>query len=252
MEKIEDKYNNFKNNEINHKKEIIIIKDITKSYQVGEVTVPVLRGISFSLYEGEFVVILGPSGSGKSTMLNMIGGIDSPTMGQIIYNYKDISKASEKMLTKYRKEAVGFVFQFYNLLQNLTAKENITISAELSKNPLNVDQLLQQIGMDEHKGHFPAQMSGGQQQRIAIARAIAKNPDMLLCDEPTGALDSKTSLQVLRLLKDFNTNYKKTIVIITHNIAMKEMANRVIYIRDGLLEKIEINENPIEPETIEW
>lgn len=233
-------------------KEVLLVKNIKKEYKVGEVIVPVLRGISFSLYAGEFVVILGPSGSGKSTMLNMIGGIDSPTEGQILYKENDIGKVSDKALTKYRREAIGFVFQFYNLLQNLTAKENIEISANLAKDPISVDVLIDKVGLSNHAGHFPAQMSGGQQQRVAIARALAKNPDILLCDEPTGALDSTTSVQVLRLLQDFNKTYKKTIAIITHNIAMKEMADRVIYIKDGLLEKIEHNDNPLSPDEIEW
>ena len=232
--------------------EILKINRLHKQYRVGEVTIPVLRGISCSLYEGEFVVILGPSGSGKSTMLNMIGGIDSPTEGEIIYNNKNISVASEKELTRYRSNAIGFVFQFYNLLQNLTARENIDLAANLSNDPIDTNELLDKIGMKEHAGHFPAQMSGGQQQRIAIARAIAKNPSILLCDEPTGALDSATGVQVIRLLKDFNTAYKKTIAIVTHNSAMGAIADRVFYIRDGLLEKVVENENPIQPEEVEW
>ena len=233
-------------------KEILKVNNLHKQYKVGEVIIPVLRGISCSLYEGEFIVILGPSGSGKSTMLNMIGGIDSPSEGEIIYDNKNISVASEKELTKYRSNAIGFVFQFYNLLQNLTAKENIELAANLSNAPLDVDELLDKIGMKEHSGHFPAQMSGGQQQRIAIARAIAKNPSILLCDEPTGALDSATGIQVIRLLKDFNVAYKKTIAIITHNTAMGAMADRVFYIKDGLLDKVVENKNPIPPEDIEW
>ena len=233
-------------------KEILKVNNLHKEYRVGEVTIPVLRGISCSFYEGEFIVILGPSGSGKSTMLNMVGGIDSPTEGEIIYNNKNISTASDKELTTYRSTAIGFVFQFYNLLQNLTARENIELAANLSNDPLNIDDLLDKIGMTEHAGHFPAQMSGGQQQRIAIARAIAKNPSILLCDEPTGALDSATGVQVVRLLKNFNVDYKKTIAIITHNAAMGAMADRVFYIKDGLLDKVIENKNPIQPEDVEW
>jgi len=232
--------------------EILTVNNLRKEYVVGEVTIPVLHGISFDLYEGEFVIVLGPSGSGKSTMLNMIGGIDSPTDGDIIFNNKNIGKASDKEMTQYRSDAIGFVFQFYNLLQNLTAKENIELATTLSKDSLDVDELLEKIGMSDHAGHFPAQMSGGQQQRISIARAIVKNPALLLCDEPTGALDSSTGLQVIRLLKDFNKTYKKTIVVITHNAAMGEIADRVFYIKDGLLEKVVENANPKEPEDIEW
>jgi len=232
--------------------EIITVNNLHKEYKVGEVILPVLRGISFNLYEGEFVVVLGPSGSGKSTMLNMIGGIDSPSDGEIIYNNKNISIASDKELTKYRSNAIGFVFQFYNLMQNLTARENIELAAGLSNTPLDAGDLLEKIGMAEHTGHFPTQMSGGQQQRIAIARAIVKNPSLLLCDEPTGALDSSTGLQVIRLLKDFNASYKKTIVIITHNAAIGEIADRVFHIRDGKLAKVVENENPKQPEEIEW
>ena len=233
-------------------KEILKVNNLHKRYKMGEIVIPALRGVSCSLYEGEFIVILGPSGSGKSTMLNMIGGIDSPTEGEIIYDNKNISAVSEKELTKYRSNAIGFVFQFYNLLQNLTARENIELAANLSNDPLDTDELLDKIGMKEHAGHFPAQMSGGQQQRIAIARAIAKNPSILLCDEPTGALDSTTGVQVIRLLKDFNVAYKKTVAIITHNTAMGAIADRVFHIRDGLLDKVIENNNPIQPEEVEW
>ena len=233
-------------------REIIKINNLHKRYQVGEIIIPALRGVSCSLYEGEFVVILGPSGSGKSTMLNMIGGIDHPTEGEIVYGDKNISAASEKELTKYRSSAIGFVFQFYNLLQNLTARENIELAANLSSDPLDTDELLEKIGLTDHAGHFPAQMSGGEQQRIAIARAIAKNPSILLCDEPTGALDSTTGVQVIRLLKDFNVAYKKTVAIITHNTAMGAIADRVFHIRDGLLDKVIENKNPIQPEEVVW
>lgn len=231
---------------------ILKISNLTKEYQMGEVTVHALRKISFELYQGEFVVILGPSGSGKSTILNIIGGIDKPTSGEIIYNGKDISKISDRELTNYRRGAVGFVFQFYNLIPNLTAKENILLSSELSNDSLSVTELLNMIGLSDRGDHFPSQMSGGQQQRVAIARAVAKNPNILLCDEPTGALDFVTGIQVLRLLKDFNEKYKKTVVIITHNSEIGEMGDRVLYIKDGLIDKIVENKNPIPPEEVSW
>lgn len=233
-------------------KETIAVKNLCKEYRMGEITVPVLRDVSLSIFEGELVVILGPSGSGKSTLLNMIGGIDSPSSGEIIYKDKDIGTISEKALTIYRRDAIGFVFQFYNLIQNLTAKENIELASILSKEPIDINILLEKIGMSEHSSYFPSQLSGGQQQRIAIARAIVKNPSLLLCDEPTGALDSSTGIQVIRLLKDFNRSYKKTIVIITHSIAIAGIADRVFYLRDGMIEKVEVNDNPIQPEEIVW
>lgn len=231
---------------------ILDVKGVTKEYLMGEVKVEALRGVSFELFEGEFVVILGPSGSGKSTMLNIIGGIDKPTAGEVIYCGKNISTISDKELTNYRRTAVGFVFQFYNLIPNLTAKENITLAVELSKDPIGSAKLLDMIDMADRAGHFPSQLSGGQQQRIAIARAVAKNPAILLCDEPTGALDFSTGLQVLKLLKDFNTQYKKTVVIITHNSAIGDMGDRVFHFKDGLIDRIQINENPVPPEEVIW
>ncbi len=228
------------------------INDVTKEYLMGEVTVRALKGVSLSLYEGEFVVILGPSGSGKSTMLNIIGGIDKPTTGTVMYANKNISEASEKELTLYRRNAVGFVFQFYNLIPNLTAKENIILSSELSQKPISADDLLKDVGLFERGGHFPAQLSGGEQQRIAIARAISKNPQILLCDEPTGALDINTGVQVLRILKNFNEKYKKTVVIITHNSAIGNMGDRIISIKDGYIASIIENSNPIPPEEVSW
>jgi putative ABC transport system ATP-binding protein len=237
----------------NKTKEIILeIKGVTKEYKMGEVTVQALRGVDFEILSGEFLVILGPSGSGKSTVLNIIGGIDQPTTGKIIYRDKDISAVSERDLTKYRRSSVGFVFQFYNLIPNLTAKENILLASELSSNALPVTELLETIGLTDRGGHFPSQMSGGQQQRVAIARAVAKNPEILLCDEPTGALDFSTGLQVLKILKEFNQKHKKTVVIITHNSGIGEMADRVLYIKDGLVDHIVINDAPVDPEEVSW
>ena len=219
---------------------------------MGEVTVHALQGVDFTIGEGEFVVILGPSGSGKSTILNIAGGIDVPTAGQVLYRGQDISGYNQKRLTNYRRNAVGFVFQFYNLMQNLTALENITLAAEMAAHPIDPHKLLTQIDMAERGGHFPSQLSGGQQQRVAIARAIAKNPDMLLCDEPTGALDLSTGIQVLHLLKDFNETYRKTVVIITHNAGIAEVADRVLIVKDGRIAGDRSNPNPIAPEEVAW
>jgi len=226
--------------------------DITKDYIMGEVTVKALRGVSFDLFDGEFVVVLGPSGSGKSTILNIVGGIDKPTTGTVIFNGKDISNAKDRELTAYRRTAVGFVFQFYNLIPNLTARENIILSTELSANPIAPDDLLSSIGLGERSNHFPPQLSGGEQQRVAIARAIGKNPALLLCDEPTGALDINTGVQVLRILKDFNKQYKKTVVIITHNAGIGEMGDRIFNVKDGLIDSIIHNASPVEPEEVNW
>ena len=231
---------------------IMTVQDLTKEYRMGEVVVYALRGVSFELYAGEFVVVLGPSGSGKSTLLNIIGGIDKPTSGKVIFNNKDISTANDRELTSYRRNTVGFVFQFYNLIPNLTARENIALASEMSPDAISPDELLKQVNMDDRGGSFPTQLSGGQQQRIAIARAVSKNPHILLCDEPTGALDFTTGIQVLRTLKDFNEQYKKTVIIITHNASIGQMGNRVFHVKDGLIDKIIVNESPIPPEKVSW
>ena len=233
-------------------KKILEVSGLTKEYIMGEVTVKALRGVSFDLYDGEFVVVLGPSGSGKSTMLNIIGGIDSPTSGSVLFHERDIAEASEKELTLYRRSAVGFVFQFYNLIPNLTARENILLATEMSADPIPPDELLADIGLGERGGHFPPQLSGGEQQRVAIARAMGKNPAILLCDEPTGALDIQTGIQVLRLLQDFNKQYKKTVVIITHNAGIGGMGDRIFHVRDGQIDRIEENPSPIQPEEVKW
>ncbi|MCL2068912.1 MAG: ABC transporter ATP-binding protein [Oscillospiraceae bacterium] len=231
---------------------ILEIKGLTKDYHMGEVLVQALRGVNLSICDGEFLVILGPSGSGKSTILNIAGGIDTPTAGQVIYRGQDIAAYNQRKLTQYRRSAVGFVFQHYNLMQNLTAAENVSLAGELSSSPIPTAELLTQIGMTDRAGHFPSQLSGGQQQRIAIARALAKNPDLLLCDEPTGALDFSTGVSVLRLLKDFNERYRKTVVIITHNASIGDMGDRVVTIRDGLVYREVTNENPLAPEEVNW
>lgn len=228
------------------------IEGVSKEYKMGEVTVNALRDVSFDLYEGEFVVILGPSGSGKSTLLNIIGGMDLPTRGRVFVKDEEITRYNDRQLTVYRRDKVGFVFQFYNLIANLTAKENVELATEICGNPFNIDQVLDTVGLGDKKDHFPSQMSGGEQQRVAIARAVAKNPLMLLCDEPTGALDYKTGIMILSLLNKVNTEFKKTVVVITHNMAIGSMAHRVIRMRSGRIVEIKENPNPVQPERIEW
>jgi len=234
------------------KNPILKAANLTKHYTMGEVTVEALRGVTFNLYEGEFIVILGPSGSGKSTLLNIIGGIDKATSGDVTFQDINIATATDKELTFYRRNAVGFVFQFYNLIPNLTARENIMLAAEMSKTPISPDELIESVGLTDRASNFPTQLSGGQQQRVAIARAVSKNPSILLCDEPTGALDYSTGIQVLRILKDFSQKYNKTVIIITHNASIGAMGNRVFHFKDGLIDKIITNENPIQAEDVSW
>jgi putative ABC transport system ATP-binding protein len=228
------------------------IENVSKDYKMGEVTVNALQSATFELYEGEFVVILGPSGSGKSTLLNILGGMDLPSEGKVIIKGEEINKYNDRKLTAYRRDKVGFVFQFYNLMANLTAKENVELATEMCKEALNIDEVMDEVELGERKNHFPSQMSGGEQQRVAIARAVAKNPLLLLCDEPTGALDYKTGLLILSLLHKINRQFNKTVVIITHNMAIGDMADRVIKMRSGRIVEIKENENPISPERIEW
>ncbi|EHA6442024.1 ABC transporter ATP-binding protein [Clostridium perfringens] len=226
--------------------------DVHKRYKVGENIVVANNGINFSIDKGEFVVILGPSGAGKSTTLNILGGMDSCDEGKIIIDETDISKFSNRELTKYRRYDVGFVFQFYNLVQNLTAKENVELATQISNNALDVEKTLELVGLGHRKDNFPAQLSGGEQQRVSIARAIAKNPKLLLCDEPTGALDYSTGKQILKILQDTCRKIGTTVIIITHNSAIAPMADKVIKINDAKVRSIEINSNPISVEEIEW
>ena len=230
----------------------IEVKNLKKYYQMGEVKVKALRGSSFEVMDGEFVVVLGPSGSGKSTLLNMIGGMDNPTDGSVKFYNEDVTKYTEKQLTQYRRDEIGFVFQFYNLMASLTAKENVELATEICSNPLDIDMIMNDVGLSERAGHFPSQMSGGEQQRVAIARAVAKNPKILLCDEPTGALDYSTGKKILQLLVDVNRKYKKTVIVITHNAAIANIANKVIKMRSGEVEEIIENKNPISPDRVEW
>ena len=223
-----------------------------KRYKMGESTIVANNNINFEIEKGEFVIILGPSGAGKSTVLNILGGMDSCDEGQIIIDGVDISKYNSKQLTKYRRNDVGFVFQFYNLVQNLTARENVELASQIVTNALDIDETLKLVGLEHRKNNFPAQLSGGEQQRVAIARAIAKNPKLLLCDEPTGALDYKTGKQILKLLQDTARKENMTVLIITHNTAIAPMADKVIHFKNGTAESIEINENPQPIEEIEW
>jgi len=228
------------------------VENLSKDYRMGEVTVNALCDASFDIYEGEFIVILGPSGSGKSTLLNIIGGMDLPTQGKVFLRDDEINKYNDRKLTAYRRDKVGFVFQFYNLMANLTAKENVELATEMCMEALNIDEVMEAVELGDRKDHFPSQLSGGEQQRVAIARAVAKNPLMQLCDEPTGALDYKTGLLILSLLHKINRQFNKTVVIITHNMAIGEMADRVIKMRSGRIVEIKENASPIPPERIEW
>lgn len=231
---------------------IITAKNLGKTYQMGQVTVEALKNASFELYPGELVVVLGPSGSGKSTLLNIVGGMDTASSGELYFLNNPLHQADPKQLTLYRRNEVGFVFQFYNLMPNLTAYENINLSVQIAQKPLSIEELLGKVGLSDRANHFPSQLSGGEQQRVALARALAKNPTMLLCDEPTGALDFQTSIDVLKLLKDFCRSYGKTVVIITHNTAIAKIANRVFYLKDGVIDSIKTNDNPLPPEKVSW
>lgn len=227
-------------------------KDLRKLYQTGEVEIEVLKGINFQIFYGEFIVVLGQSGSGKTTLLNIIGGMTQATTGELYYKGQPLHEIDDQELTFYRRNEVGFVFQNYNLMPNLTTYENVRLAVEIAQNPLSVMDILREVGLDAWADHFPSQLSGGQQQRVAIARAIVKNPELLLCDEPTGALDIQTGIQVLKALQKLNREYHKTVMIITHNVEIAKMANRVFYLKDGLLDDVKVNEHPLCPEDISW
>ena len=230
----------------------IEFRDVKKKYKMGEVEIVALGGVDFSVNKGEFVIIAGASGAGKSTILNILGGMDTVSSGKVIVDNNEISKYSQKDLITYRRYDIGFVFQFYNLVQNLTARENVELATQISKNPLNIDKVLDSVGLRDRKNNFPAQLSGGEQQRVAIARAIAKNPKLLLCDEPTGALDYNTGKAILKLLQDTCRKEGVTVIIITHNLALTPMGDKVIEVKNGRIQKITINENPVPVERIEW
>lgn len=228
------------------------LKNVVKSYTMGDVTIYANNGVNFKVNKGEFTVIVGASGAGKTTILNMLGGMDTPTSGTIVVDGHNIATYDDKQLTDYRRDDIGFVFQFYNLVQNLTALENVELASQISKDPLNSVDILERVGLGDRKDNFPAQLSGGEQQRVAIARAIAKNPKLLLCDEPTGALDYQTGKSILGLLRSMCDNYGMTVIVITHNSALAPMADQVIHLKNGKVERQEYNEHPESIDNIEW
>ena len=230
----------------------IEFKNVCKDYIMGEVTIHALMNTNLSIEKGELVVVVGPSGAGKTTALNILGGMDTVTRGKVVVDGKEISKLKNRDIIKYRREDIGFVFQFYNLVQNLTALENVELATQICKKSLNPSEVLDKVGLPERKNNSPSQLSGGEQQRVAIARAIAKNPKLLLCDEPTGALDYKTGKQILKLLQDTARKENMTVIIITHNAAIAAMADKIIKFKNGTAEDIIINENPMPIEEIEW
>ena len=230
----------------------IELTDVKKSYQMGEVTIHALRGINFIVEKGELCVVAGSSGAGKTTVLNILGGMDRCDSGSILVDGNEISKYNERQLVYYRRDEIGFVFQFYNLVQNLTALENVELASQICKNPLDAREVLCSVGLEERLNNFPAQLSGGEQQRVAIARALAKNPKLLLCDEPTGALDYQTGKQILKLLQDASHKQGMTVVIITHNLALTPIADRVIRVKSGAVSSMVTNDSPTPVEEIEW
>ncbi len=231
---------------------LLSVRHASRVFRMGEVEVRALNDASLDLYSGEFLVILGPSGSGKSTLLNLIGGMDSPTSGEILYEGEDLALVSDRVLTEYRRTQIGFIFQFYNLVPSLTALENIQVATEIADHPVDPQHALSLVDLSDRADHFPGQLSGGEQQRVAIARALAGNPRLLLCDEPTGALDLATSRQVLGMLKQLNRELKKTVVLITHNSAIADIADRVAYIRDGALHDLRTNPSPRSVDEVTW
>jgi len=232
--------------------EFVVLQDVQKIYRMGEVEIAAVAGVDFEIQRGEFAVVLGASGAGKTTVLNILGGMDSATSGSVRVDGEEISAYTPKRLTGYRREDIGFVFQFYNLVPNLTALENVELATQICKNPLEPVEILEEVGLGERLGNFPAQLSGGEQQRVSIARALAKNPKLLLCDEPTGALDYNTGKAILKLLQDTCRQKGMTVILITHNSAITPMADRVIKMKNGKVAKMTTNENPLPVEYIEW
>lgn len=233
-------------------KDFVKLENVRKIYQRGEVEIRAVDGIDFEIGKGEFVVIVGPSGAGKTTVLNILGGMDTATSGKVLVDGNDVAQYTNRQLIGYRREDIGFVFQFYNLVPNLTALENVELALQICKEPLDAKTVLEEVGLGERLNNFPAQLSGGEQQRVSIARALAKNPKLLLCDEPTGALDYNTGKAILKLLQDTCRNKGMTVIVITHNSALAPMADRVIHIKNGRVESMEMNAHPVPVETIEW
>lgn len=233
-------------------KDFVKLENVRKIYQMGEVEIRAVDGIDFEIGKGEFVVIVGPSGAGKTTVLNILGGMDTATSGKVLVDGNDVAQYTNRQLIGYRREDIGFVFQFYNLVPNLTALENVELALQICKEPLDAKTVLEEVGLGERLNNFPAQLSGGEQQRVSIARALAKNPKLLLCDEPTGALDYNTGKAILKLLQDTCRNKGMTVIVITNNSALAPMADRVIHIKNGRVESMEMNAHPVPVETIEW
>ena len=233
-------------------KDFVKLQDVTKIYRMGEVEIRAADGISFSICKGEFVVIVGPSGAGKTTVLNILGGMDTATSGSLLVDGEEITSYNEKQLTGYRRDDIGFVFQFYNLVPNLTALENVELAMQICKDPLDARTVMEEVGLGHRMDNFPAQLSGGEQQRVSIARALAKNPKLLLCDEPTGALDYGTGKSILKLLQTMCREKGMTVIVITHNQALAPMADRLIHIKNGRVSSMEMNENPVSIDEIEW
>ena len=230
----------------------VSLEDVKKIYQMGEVQIMAAAGIDFQIEKGEFAVVVGPSGAGKTTVLNILGGMDTASSGRVIVDGKDIAQYSPRQLTAYRRDDIGFVFQFYNLIPNLTALENVELALQICKNPMDAQEVMEDVGLGERLDNVPAQLSGGEQQRVSIARALAKNPKLLLCDEPTGALDYNTGKAILKLLQDTCREKGMTVILITHNSAIAPMADRVIKIKNGMVSEMTVNEHPVPVEMIEW
>ena len=231
---------------------VIQLEAVYRTFRMGEVSVEVLKDITLDVRRGEFLAIVGPSGSGKTTILNLIGGLDWPTRGRILFGGRNLAEATAAELTAYRRKEVGFIFQFFNLVPTLTARENVQLAADLARHPRHVDDVLEKVGLAERGDHFPAQLSGGEQQRVAIARAICKSPSLLLCDEPTGSLDFRTGKHMLRLLVDLNRQWNTTVIVITHNTALSGVADRIVHLRSGEITDVEENRSPIAPEEVVW